>query len=104
MTLRLAKNLLVGVVDLDKVQNTETSLWIALFSFVGCFEAVQWNLKAVCLPCSIHGEVAFPLAFWCVVFFFLCPHKVKSSGKCFALGKWSQSDGRSEFLDSLLYE
>lgn len=87
MTLGLLKNLLVGVVDLDKVQNTETLLWIALSSFVGCFEAVQCSLKAACLPRSIHGEVAFLPAFWCVGFF-LCPHahKVKISGECFAPG------------------
>lgn len=84
MTLGLPKNLLIGVVDLDKVQNTETLLWIAL-SFVGCFEAVQWSLKAACLPCSIHGQVAFLLAFWCVGFY-LCPHRVKISGECFAPG------------------
>lgn len=82
VTLGLPKNLLIGVVDLDKVQNTETLVLIALSSFVECFDAIQWSLKAACLPCSIHGEVAFLLAFWHVGFF-LCPHKVKISGECF---------------------
>lgn len=85
LTLGFPRNLLIGVVDLDKVQNTETSLWIALSSFVGCFEAVQCSLKAACLLCSIHREVAFLPVFWCVGFF-LCPHKVKISGECFASG------------------
>lgn len=81
MTLGLPKNLLIGGVDLDKVQNTETLLWIAL-SFVGCFEAIQWSLKAACLPCSIH---AFPCSCFLVCgVFFLCPHKVKILGDCFA--------------------
>lgn len=93
------------MVDLDKVQNTETLLWIALSSYVGCFEAVQCSLKAACLSCSIHEEVAFLLAFWCGLFFSL-PTQSENfrSVLCPRVGKWSQPDGRSEFLDSLLYE